>query len=87
MKKNLGFIFLLFLGLSCSHQPKDASKIIAKTNVIDSIIQQDSSIIKEFLPYKKKMVEEINTVLSYAPKDITRNDGNLQSSLGNMMAD
>ncbi len=87
MKKNLGLLLLLFLWFSCTHQPQNISKITGKTSTIDTLIQQDSIIIKEFLPYKKKMIEEVNTVISYAPKDLTRNDGNLQSSLGNLMAD
>jgi 5'-nucleotidase len=72
---------------SCGEPPQQASKITSETQAIDSLLEQDSAIVNTFLPYKEKMVEEINSVLSYAPKDITREDGVLQSSLGNMMAD
>jgi 5'-nucleotidase len=87
MKKNLGFLFVVFLWMSCHHEPRDVSKITGKTNLIDTILQQDSAIIKTFAPYKEKMIEEVNKSLSYAPKNITRTDGELQSTLGNMMAD
>jgi 5'-nucleotidase len=87
MKKNSYFLFLVFLWISCHHEPQHLAKITAKTNSIDSLIQQDSSIIKTFSPYKKKMIEEINRVLTYAPKNLTTSDGKLQSSLGNLMAD
>ena len=87
MKKNISLLFLVFLWISCHHEPQNLTKITAKTNLIDTIIQQDSSIIKTFAPYKEKMIAEVNKPLSYAPKNITRTDGDLQSTLGNMMAD
>lgn len=87
MKKIFLFILLSSILFSCDREVKNLVKISAKTNVLDSLIPQDSAIIKEFLPYKKKMVEEINKVLSYAPENLVRTDGNLQSSLGNLIAD
>lgn len=87
MKKYIGFLFLVFLLASCHHESQHLSKISAKTNAIDTLIQQDSAIIRTFSPYKKKMIEEVNRVLSFTPENITRTDGELQSTLGNMMAD
>ncbi len=87
MKKISGYLVVVFLYLSCNHQVQDSVKITAKTNQIDSLIAQDSAIIKGYLPYKKKMVDEINKVLSYAPKSLTKDDGRMQSSLGNLIAD
>lgn len=86
--KNFWTLFLiLFLLYSCKNKRLEVTKVTAKTNSVDDTTAQDSTIIKEFLPYKTKMKKEINTVLSYAPKDLVRTDGNLQSSLGNMLAD
>lgn len=87
MKKSIAFFLLTSLFFSCQHTPQDPAKISAKTVVIDTVVSQDSTIIKEFLPYKKKMVEEINKKLSYAPENLVRTDGKLQSSLGNLIAD
>jgi len=87
MKKYIGLLFLAFLWISCHHEPQNLTKITAKTNSIDTIIEQDSSIIKTFSPYKKKMIAEVNRVLSYAPENLTARDGKLQSTLGNLMAD
>ena len=80
------FISLLLL-YSCKREIRHVSKITAKTNQIDSLIAQDSTIIKEYLPYKEKMIKEVNTVLTYAPNNLVRTDGNLQSTLGNLLAD
>jgi 5'-nucleotidase len=88
MKKFWTLTLALLLFLSCQkEQPLKVTKVTAKTTPIDTSTEQDSTIIKEFLPYKEKMIAEINKVLSYAPKDLVRTDGNLQSSLGNLLAD
>ncbi len=87
MKKTLVLLLSLCLWISCKDSSIQLSKISAETKSVDTLYQQDSTVIKEFLPFKKKMVEEINRKLSYAPKLITRTDGELQSSLGNLMAD
>ncbi len=87
MKKIFGSLLVIFLWTSCNHPIQDPSKITAKTNPIDTLLAQDSTIIKTYAPYKKKMVDEINKVLSYAPQNLTKNDGKLQSTMGNLMAD
>tara|TARA_R110002073_G_scaffold8207_7_gene45913 strand:+ start:24222 stop:24971 length:750 start_codon:yes stop_codon:yes gene_type:complete len=87
MKNIFSFLTLLFLLISCQNKNLKNTKITSKTTQIDSITQQDSLIIKEFLPYKSKMIEEVNKVLSYAPENLVRTDGKLQSSLGNLLAD
>ena len=87
MKKFLLLFLFISILFSCDKEVQNVVKISAKTSTIDSLVTQDSTIIKEFLPYKEKMIEEVNKVLSYAPKNLVRTDGNLQSSLGNLIAD
>ncbi|MFY0629334.1 MAG: 5'-nucleotidase C-terminal domain-containing protein [Flavobacteriaceae bacterium] len=87
MKKLLTLLFVTILFVSCNKEPYQVSKITAKTNLIDPTIRQDSTIINEYLPYKDKMIKEITRKLSYAPENIVRTDGVLQSSLGNLIAD
>lgn len=86
--KKIQLLFLVFvLLLSCKKTNYQNTKIVAKTNGIDSTTVLDSAYVKVIEPYKKKMIKEINTVLTYTPKDLVRTDGKLQSSLGNLMAD
>ena len=87
MGKNFGFLLLTFLGISCLHQSRQVSKVTTVTSQLDTLVGQDSSLIEVYAPYKKKMNEEIHKVLSYAPKHLTRTDGKMQSSLGNLIAD
>ena len=48
----------------------------------------DSSIVKYYQPFKKKLEESLmNKPISYSPKSYNKNDGELNSTLSNMFAD
>ena len=87
MKRIALLFFIFFTFLSCKKENHHLTKITAKTIAIDSIFASDNEITKTIAPYKKKMIVKINTVLSYSPKNITRTDGELESSLGNLLGD
>ncbi|GAB2776211.1 5'-nucleotidase C-terminal domain-containing protein [Salinimicrobium soli] len=55
-------------------------------SITDSIPANDS--ISAFIePYKQHIDEEMNAVLSYSVSDLKKTDGELNTALGNMMAD
>lgn len=92
MKNNYFLTSLsLFLLLFLSNCKKNTTKSLAKITgtqiqITDSIPENDN--IKQFVaPYKDHIDKDLNTVLSYAPKEYSKNDGNLNSSIGNLMAD
>ena len=87
MKKALLLFSLLLMLYGCEQKTNSILKITAKTIAIDSSFAENKEYTKLIEPYKNKMIAEINTVISYAPKDINRYDGKLQSSLGNLLAD
>ena len=87
MKKIWILFFFSFLLIACKNNSYEVSKINAKQLKIGNDIKQDSSIIQLFTPYKKKMTKEITKSLSFSPKILERTDGNLQSTLGNLVAD
>lgn len=87
MKKSLLFCSVLALLFACKKTPIRVTKITATTIAIDSSQTAKKEISDIVAPYKEKMISEINKVISYADKDLVRTDGNLQSSLGNLMAD
>ena len=88
LMKNSWILFLTLLtNVACKKSSFQVSKINSKSIEINAQTEQDSSIIKEFLPYKDKMTKEISSVLSYAPYTMDRTDGILQSTLGNLIAD
>ncbi|WP_347174718.1 5'-nucleotidase [Polaribacter uvawellassae] len=86
--KRIAFVFFLsFLFFSCKKEKYVVTKITANTIAIDSSLVPVSNITKTIAPYKEKMIKEINTKISYTTKDIVRTDGDLESSLGNLIAD
>ncbi|MDG2194202.1 MAG: 5'-nucleotidase [Polaribacter sp.] len=87
MKRITLLFSIFFILLSCKKETHHLSKITSKTIAIDSTLVSNNQITKTIAPYKKKMVTKINTVLSYSPKSITRTDGELESSLGNLLGD
>ena len=86
--KRIALLFsFFFIFLSCKKATSHLTKITAKTIAIDSILISDSDVTKIIAPFKKKMMAKINTVLSYSPENLTRTDGELESTLGNLLGD
>ena len=86
MKQSYIFLFLLIIS-SCQKLEKQLVKITAKNIAIDNTIKASEEIVRVIQPYKRKLASEMQEVLCYSPKEIVKNDGNMQSSLGNLMAD
>lgn len=88
--KSSFFIFLLaipFFLSSCSNQKAGLSKIEGRQiGVTDSIPENDS--ISAFIePYKEHIAREMDSVLAYAPNNLNKTEGELNTAIGNMMAD
>ena len=81
----LTFLFVFFT--SCKGVVSHLSKITADTIAIDSTITTSSNVDNIIIPYKKKLDTEMQQVLSFAPIELQKNDGVMQSSLGNLLAD
>ena len=86
MKQSYLLIFLLVIS-SCKKSEKQLVKITAKNIAIDSTIKASEEITNSINTYKEKLTSEMQEVLCYSPKEIIKSDGNMQSSLGNLMAD
>ena len=79
---------LIFLGLFSCKKIEYGIKTIKATQIeINSNLASDSSLIEFIEPYKNELDKKVNAVISYSPKTLTRTDGKLQSSLGNIYAD
>jgi len=86
--KNL-LIFILIAGSfsSCKKEQIQVKTIRSKTLSVDQTVQPDTALLNFVLPYQQTLDKEINEVLSYAPEVLTREDGKMQSSIGNIYAD
>ncbi|RBW62426.1 UDP-sugar hydrolase [Tenacibaculum sp. E3R01] len=84
----LSYLFCFFLAItSCKKNKTHLTKITAKTIAIDSTIQSSEKIDDTIAPYKKKLADNMSKVLSYTPEKLTRQGINMQSNLGNLLAD
>lgn len=81
--------FLLFLSLvSCKFSSNYTPiRIEGEQLEISDSIPANDSITQFIRPYKENIDREMNTVLAYNPVDLTKNDGDLNTAIGNMMAD
>ncbi len=78
---------LLFLSACKKETPAQLYKIEAKQIITDSTTKEKQSVTDVINPYKKQLNEQLDAVLCYTSSDLTRTDGALESSLGNLMAD
>ena len=54
---------------------------------INEAIKPDTTIENFVNPYKQHVDKEMNKIISYTPINLVRTDGEMESSLGNLMAD
>ncbi|NNK76972.1 MAG: 5'-nucleotidase C-terminal domain-containing protein [Maribacter sp.] len=80
--------FITIIGLtSCDQNDKALKKIEGKQIAIDSSYILNESIETFVTPYKKRINEILDSTLTYAPKAITKTDGEFNTTAGNLMAD
>lgn len=85
--KFIHFLCLFLLFTACKKTEVHLTKITAKNIAIDSTLESSAKIDSIIAPYTRKMIGEMEKVLSYAPYDFTKKSENRQSNLGNLMAD
>lgn len=76
-----------FLLLNCNNGKITFSNVQGKQHVIDKNIKYDKQILTLINPYKKVLDKELNNTICYTNKTLSRLDGELESSLGNLLAD
>jgi 5'-nucleotidase len=82
------FILVFFIALvSCKKTDYQVKTIKAELIEVNDKLPTDSSVVKLFEPYKKQLEEKVNKIIAYTPVTLTRKDGTLQSTLGNIYAD
>lgn len=87
MKKIIISFFAIILLVACKNEPPYIVKIEGKQLLVNEDINSKKEIKEYIKPYKEKVEKEMSTVLSYTPIELNRIDGELESSLGNLLAD
>jgi 2',3'-cyclic-nucleotide 2'-phosphodiesterase (5'-nucleotidase family) len=91
--KNMKFLKLLLISSllllsSCKSETKyGLTEIKSERITVDEAIKEDKEISRFIAPYKEHLNATLDSVLAYNPKLLSKNDGDLNSPLGNLMAD
>nr|WP_081954817.1 5'-nucleotidase [Cellulophaga sp. E6(2014)] len=85
--KQIVIIITITCFFSCKQEKPVLTEISGKQIAVsDTLIATDS--IEAFVaPYRNRINEILDSTIAYAPKDITKNDGILNTTAGNLMAD
>ncbi|QBA64376.1 5'-nucleotidase C-terminal domain-containing protein [Muriicola soli] len=86
MKHFVLFITFLYLS-SCTDRSSHLQSITGKQLSIDSSIAVDDSVEAYLKPYRDRVNAVLDSTLAFAPRNIDKRDGKLNSSQGNLMAD
>ena len=85
--KPIYFICLFFLAFSCKKTDRTLTKITAKNIAIDATIMASPEIDSIVNLYKVDLTDEMDKVLSFTAKDLSKKSAQMQSDLGNLVAD
>lgn len=82
-------LFGLMLGMlySCKEKPLSLSGIEGRQLAVSDSIQPDAAIQEYIKPFKENIDRQMDSVLAYAPKTLSKGDSEYNTAIGNMMAD
>lgn len=81
------FLLLVFFLANCTKTEVQLTKITGKRIAIDSSTTSDKTIEDFIAPYRNQLQQNMQKALCIAQIDFVKNDGELQSTLGNLLAD
>ncbi|MEM7380899.1 MAG: 5'-nucleotidase [Bacteroidota bacterium] len=81
-------IFITIVGLtSCDDRPQALSEVQGKQLPISDSLRPSDSIEAFVAPYRKRVNEVLDSTLAYAAFTISKEEGDLNTPAGNLMAD
>jgi len=82
------YFFFLLIGLSaCKNENYSTSEISAERIPINATIKADTAIQNFIKPYADYLNKTLDSVVAYNPQNLDKNDGELNTALGNLFAD
>ncbi|MGY8918772.1 MAG: 5'-nucleotidase C-terminal domain-containing protein [Flavobacteriales bacterium] len=81
------FKFSVFLFTFSCNGDFQLSEVQTSRIEINRNIQDDSTILNFIEPYKKNIEKDLYTTYAYSPKTYDKKNGNLNTAIGNFMAD
>lgn len=85
--KYIHLLCFLVLLSSCKKEHQNLTKITAKNIAIDTSITASKDINQIIKPYKEELIGDMQAPLTFTPIDLTKENIDKQSNLGNLLAD
>ena len=73
--------------LSCKTEKTEVIKIDTERIAVDNSLKEDTRILEFITPYKEHLNATLDSALAYNPTLLSKNDGELNTAIGNLMAD
>ncbi|ULC60634.1 5'-nucleotidase C-terminal domain-containing protein [Flaviramulus sp. BrNp1-15] len=83
----LFFLLYIFIFSGCKQQQQHLTKIEGKQISITDSLVTDPEIETYIKPYRENIQKDLDSVLAYSADTYTKNDGELNTAIGNFMAD
>ncbi|MDX1471260.1 MAG: 5'-nucleotidase C-terminal domain-containing protein, partial [Flavobacteriaceae bacterium] len=80
-------ILSLFILTLCCNQKNYVSKIEGEQIAITDSLAGDAAIESFIKPYRENITRDLDSVIAYSVDTYTKSDGELNSAIGNLMAD
>ncbi|WP_289021115.1 5'-nucleotidase [uncultured Salegentibacter sp.] len=85
--KLINCAFFALIILSCKDDSIETAKVKGQRIAIDNKIESNTEI-KEFItPFKEHLNKTLDSTLTYNPQAMVKSDGDLNTAIGNLMAD
>ncbi len=81
------YLLLSVFVLSCKGNSVETAEIKGQRIAIDENIEADPEIEEFVAPFKEHLNKTLDSTLAYNPKDMVKSDGDLNTAIGNLMAD
>jgi 5'-nucleotidase len=85
--KTLLALLIAFSFFACKEDAQVITKIEGKQIPVTDTLKIDQSFEDIIKPYRDKVNKDMNEVISYAPETYSKSNGNLNTAIGNLMAD
>lgn len=86
LNKNFIFLFILIFS-ACKKENYQSAEISAERIPIDSSIEGDTAIQNFIEPYSTHLNQTLDSVIAFNPQNLNKTDGELNTAIGNLMAD
>ena len=85
--KFLLFFLIIACSFSCKKENYETIEVTAERFPINNTIPADTSIAKFVKPFSEHINRTLDSVVAFNPYELNKNDGELNTALGNLMAD